>query len=624
MQVEDYDVVVVGGGHAGVEAAAAAARNGVETILLTDDYSALGKMSCNPAVGGLSKGQIVLEIDALGGLMGAATEKTGIQFKMLNKSKGAAVQSPRAQCDRKLYQRCIQQKVENIDHLSVSEDRVIDLFVKNDTITGVKTVSGVEYRADSVVLATGTFLNGKIFIGLQNYPGGRRGEPASSRLAERLKEFGFKTARLKTGTPPRLDGRTVDLNRLREQSGDVPPPFFSYYRQSQRRNQRPCWLTETNPRTHDIIRSGLDRSPLYGTEEIEGHGVRYCPSIEDKIVRFPDRDSHNIFLEPEGLQTKEIYANGMPTSLPVDVQVDLIRSIDGLEEAFITRWGYAIEYDYIQPTQLHATLETQDIDGLFLAGQINGTTGYEEAAGQGLVAGVNAAARSKGEEDFVLQRTEAYIGVLIDDLVTKGTNEPYRMFTSRAEHRLQLRYDNAHYRLLPRAAARGLVSRETIKAFEREQAQRDERADQLDKKRVSPGSEAEKKLSKAINEQLDLDEGKALSELLKRPEVDVQKLQEAGLIELDLNQRVLEHLGVEIKYEGYIKRQQRQVQKQRRLEEKKIPTGFSYDKLSELSNESIEKLSRVRPDTVGQAERIPGIKPTDVQIIMAHLKGSGS
>ncbi len=619
MKISDYDVIVIGGGHAGVEAAAASARRGIPTVLLTDSYDSLGMMSCNPAVGGLSKGQIALEVDALGGLIGRATERAGIQFKTLNKSKGPAVQAPRAQCDRQLYHRAIRNLLEEQANLTIKEDRVCELLTEAGSICGVETVSRIQYLARAVVVCAGTFLDGKIYIGLENYPGGRRGDPAANRLAESLRNKGLQTARLKTGTPPRIDGKSVNFEQLTRQEGEEPPPGFSFYSDDGPKNLRPCWLTSTNPRTHEIIRGGLDRSPLYGTEEIEGTGVRYCPSIEDKVLKFEERDSHTVFLEPEGLETTEFYANGIPTSLPPDVQLDFVHSIAGLEEARLTRWGYAIEYDFFQPTQLNTSLETRQVAGLFLAGQVNGTTGYEEAAGQGLMAGINAAGKILEKEPFILDRTEAYIGVLIDDLVTQGTTEPYRMFTSRAEHRLRLRCDNAHYRLTPRANELNLISESTWDKFQAEQNTRATYLEKFKSTRVKPNSAELKALNKALEEPLELTESRSIWALLKRPEIKLEAILEADLVTPPEPPRVGQHLAIEAKYEGYIKRQEDKVEKTRRMEARKIPADFSYQELAELSNESVEKLQAVRPDTLGQAGRISGIKPTDVQIIMAHL-----
>ncbi|MGM0380479.1 MAG: tRNA uridine-5-carboxymethylaminomethyl(34) synthesis enzyme MnmG [bacterium] len=620
---QTYEVLVIGGGHAGVEAASASARRGARTLLLTDDYNKLGQMSCNPAVGGLAKGQLAREVDAMGGVIGRATEIAGIQFKTLNKSKGPAVQAPRAQCDRLAYSRAVRQLLERQENLTIKQDRAVKIIRKNNQVEGVKTISNIEYTTDNVVLCAGTFLRGKIFIGQQQRSGGRAGERATTRLAEDLDQIGLQCERLKTGTPPRIAGKTVDLDQFKRQEGDNPPPRFSYYHDCELKNLRPCWQGATNPRTHQIIRDNLDRSPLYGTGVIEGTGVRYCPSIEDKVIRFDHHDKHTVFLEPEGLKTEEFYANGVPTSLPVDTQLEFIQSIEGLEEAEITRWGYAIEYDFFQPTQLDSTLEVRKVDGLFFAGQINGTTGYEEAAAQGLVAGINAAGRALGVQEYIPARTNSYLGVLVDELVTKGTNEPFRMFTSRAEHRLKLRVDNAHYRLIPRAQKLGLINEDIQKKFTREKQERQDFENLLKTTKVKPGSEEEKLLS-TVENKLQLDESQSLWHLLKRPEVDVTKLREAKIIAAPERERVLSHLGIEAKYEGYINRQEDKIAKVRRREEKKIPEGFNYDELTELSNESKEKLKEVVPRTLGQASRIPGIKPTDVQIIMVHLDQSDS
>ncbi len=616
-----YDVIVIGGGHAGVEACAASARRGANTLLLTDNYDRIGQMSCNPAVGGLAKGQLAREVDAMGGIMGRATEIAGLQFKTLNKSKGPAVQSPRAQCDRATYRQTVGKLLEKQPDLEIKQDRAVRILRDGDKITGVKTISNMEYEGEAVVLCAGTFLRGKIFIGDHQQPGGRSGERAAEKLAADLDKLPLQKGRLKTGTPPRLAGGSVDLKSFRRQEGDEPPPRFSYYHDCQLQNKRPCWQGATNSRTHEIIRDNLDRSPLYGTGVIEGTGVRYCPSIEDKIIRFDHHDSHTVFLEPEGLQTNELYANGIPTSLPADVQLEFLHSIEGLEEARVTRWGYAIEYDFFQPTQLDSTLEVREAEGLFFAGQINGTTGYEEAAGQGLVAGINAAGKALDQEEYIPSRTNSYLGVLVDDLVTKGTQEPFRMFTSRAEHRLKLRVDNAHFRLLPTARRLGLIDDRTWKQFKEENSRREELQSLLKERTISPGSEAENRLDEEGCE-LELQEGKTLWKLLKRPEVEVDDLLAAGVIDAPDRKRILNHLGIEAKYEGYIKRQESKIQKLQKKEEKKIPADFSYEELSELSNESKEKLKEVMPRTLAQAGRIPGIKPTDVQILMVHLEGS--
>jgi len=613
-----YDVIVIGGGHAGVEAAGAAARRGAKTLLLTDNYDLIGQMSCNPAVGGLAKGQLAREVDALGGIMGRATEIAGLQFKTLNKSKGPAVQSPRAQCDRNTYRQTVGRLLEEQPGLDLKQDRASAILRRNRTVRGVKTISNIEYKCNSVVLCAGTFLRGKIFIGPHQQSGGRAGEKAVSKLAEDLEELNLETGRLKTGTPPRLDGNSVNLDSFRRQEGDEPPPRFSYYHRREIENKLPCWQGATNPTTHRIIKENLDRSPLYGTGVIEGTGVRYCPSIEDKIVRFDHHDAHTVFLEPEGLKTTELYANGIPTSLPVDVQLDFIHSIEGLEEARITRWGYAIEYDFFQPTQLDSTLEVRKTNGLFFAGQINGTTGYEEAAAQGLIGGINAAGRALDKQEFIPARTNSYIGVLIDELVTKGTSEPFRMFTSRAEHRLKLRVDNAHYRLVPTAHRLGLINRPTWQLFKKEKEQRDQLEKLLRTKKINPGSTEEKELNRR-KEKLNLDQAQSLWQLLKRPEIEITDFLQAGVIDPPEQNRVLAHLGIEAKYEGYINRQENKIKKARQKEEKKIPPEFNYEKLTELSNESKEKLKEVRPRTLGQASRIPGIKPTDIQILLVHL-----
>jgi tRNA uridine 5-carboxymethylaminomethyl modification enzyme len=512
MDIDDFDVAVIGTGHAGMEAASASARRGARTVVFTTDYDNIGQMSCNPAIGGLAKGQIALEVDAMGGLMGQLTEQAGIQFRTLNKSKGPAVQSPRAQCDRALYRQAAKEALENHDNLVIKQDRVDGILTDDEAVTGVICQSNTKYHVDSVVVCTGTFLRGQIHLGDIGDEGGRAGDEATTALAASLEQFDFERGRLKTGTPPRIDGQTVNYDPFEEQTGDEPPPFFSFYGDTTPENKRSCWHGATNLDTHAVIEDNLNRSPIYGTGVIDGTGVRYCPSIEDKVVKFEDQDSHTIFLEPEGLRTNELYVNGLSTSLPPDVQTEMLHSVEGLEEAQITRWGYAIEYDFYQPTQLGATLEAKDVPGLFLAGQINGTTGYEEAAGQGLVAGVNASARHFNEEPFVLNRTESYIGVLIDDLVTQGTEEPYRMFTSRAEHRLVLRCDNTHYRLLPRAYERGLVDETTWNQFQSEQDRREQFRSTLEDTKVKVNSEDEEALASACEDDLDLSESDHLDQ----------------------------------------------------------------------------------------------------------------
>jgi len=623
LKVDKFEIIVIGGGHAGVEAAAASARRGAETLLISDNYDLIGQMSCNPAIGGLAKGQIVLEIDALGGIMGRATQQAGIQFKTLNKSKGPAVQAPRAQCDRQLYQRTIRQMLEQVGNLTIKQDRVTEIITSKGRISGVKTITGVTYTCEAAVLCAGTFLRGLVHIGDVNFGAGRMGESPVSRLAASLEELGFERGRLKTGTPPRISSSSVDFSLLKRQDGDEPPPFFSFYSCKQPKNLLPCWQTDTNSETHNIIRDNLGRSPLYGTGVIKGTGVRYCPSIEDKVVKFSDQESHTVFLEPEGLATEELYANGIPTSLPTDVQLDMVHSIKGLQNARLTRWGYAIEYDYFQPTQLEPTLETRKLKGLYFSGQINGTTGYEEAGAQGLVAGANAAGAVLNTEQLILSRTEAYIGVLIDELVTKGTKEPFRMFTSRAEYRLRLRYDNAHYRLMPIARKRNLIDEHCWTEFQKEKTEQEELRRQLKENRITPSSDELTRLNKE-NLDLDISRGLSLWELLKRPEITIDDLLEASLIDKPRINRVADQLGVEAKYEGYIKRQDNKIKKLRRLEEKKIPRHIDYDQLPQLSNEAVEKLKRVQPRTLAQAQNISGIKPTDVQVLMIYLEGKQS
>jgi tRNA uridine 5-carboxymethylaminomethyl modification enzyme len=620
MEIDEFDVIVIGTGHSGIEAAAASARRGVNTAMFTTDYDNIGQMSCNPAVGGLAKGQIALEVDALGGIMGRATEEAGIQFRTLNQSKGPAVQAPRAQCDRALYKRATKDRVEQQQRLTVKQDKVNHILTNDDSVTGIRTATGVEYHADAVVVCTGTFLRGQIHLGQTDRTGGRSGEAATTKLAESLERFGFEHGRLKTGTPPRIDGQTVNYDVMDEQHGEEPAPRFSFFREEPPTNNKPCWITRTDDDTHELIRDNLDRSPIYGTGVIDGTGVRYCPSIEDKVVQFEDQDSHTIFLEPEGRDTTELYVNGLSTSLPPDVQQEMVRSVDGLENAEITRWGYAIEYDFYQPTQLNATLETREVPGLYFAGQINGTTGYEEAAGQGIIAGINAANQVLNADSFTLDRTQAYIGVLIDDLVTQGTEEPYRMFTSRAEHRLCLRKDNAHYRLTPLARELDLIDDNDWEQFVRERESRDNFEQTLKDTRVKVNSNDEKRLKETVDENLSLSETDSVYNLLKRPEIGVEDVIQANIVERPSPDRVAEQVGVAIKYEGYINRQQGKIEKARRMEKKTIPEDIVYEDLPELSNESIEKLNEVRPETLGQAERISGVKPSDIQIIMMHLE----
>jgi tRNA uridine 5-carboxymethylaminomethyl modification enzyme len=615
---KDFDVIVVGGGHAGTEAALAVARCGAKTLLLTQNIETLGQMSCNPAIGGIGKGHLVKEIDALGGIMAKAIDLGGIQFRTLNASKGPAVRATRAQADRKLYKQAVRSALENQPNLALFQQTVADLCVIGNKVVGVKTQMGLDFMAKAVVLTTGTFLGGKIHIGLENYSGGRAGDPASIALADRLRELPFRIDRLKTGTPPRIDGRTIDFSKLEEQHGDDSVPVFSFMgKREQHPRQVPCHITRTNSKTHDIIRSGLDRSPLY-SGIIEGIGPRYCPSIEDKIVRFADRESHQIFVEPEGLDTHEIYPNGISTSLPFDVQYEFVRSMLGFERAEIVRPGYAIEYDFFDPRDLKMSLETKHIDGLFFAGQVNGTTGYEEAAAQGLIAGLNAARLVLGLESWCPGRDEAYIGVMIDDLITRGTQEPYRMFTSRAEYRLLLREDNADLRLTEKGRVVGLVDDERWQAFETKRAAISGLQDDLKKKWVRADTEEARQVEEIWGKPL-LKEA-SLMELLRRPEVDVQRL----LSFLDGGEAVAEQVGeqveIQAKYAGYIVRQQTDIDKALRYDHLRLPDAFDYTGVPGLSNEVSQKLKAQRPETLGQASRIPGMTPAAISLLLVYLK----
>jgi len=624
MQFQDhFDVIVVGGGHAGTEAALAAARMGSHTLLLTHNIETLGQMSCNPAIGGIGKGHLVKEIDALGGLMAHATDRAGIQFRILNASKGPAVRATRAQADRMLYKHAVRVALENQPNLRLFQQAVSDLVVEGERVTGVVTQMGLRFAAPCVVLTTGTFLGGRIHIGLSNYEGGRAGDPPANALAQRLRELPLRVDRLKTGTPPRIDGRSLDYSVMQAQPGDDPVPVFSYLgKAAEHPRQVDCHITHTNARTHEIIRGGLDRSPMY-TGVIEGIGPRYCPSIEDKVHRFAGKDAHQIFVEPEGLDTHEIYPNGISTSLPFDVQLELVRSIKGFENAHITRPGYAIEYDYFDPRDLQYSLETKVIEGLFFAGQINGTTGYEEAAAQGLLAGLNAARKAQGQAPWWPRRDEAYLGVLIDDLITRGTSEPYRMFTSRAEYRLLLREDNADLRLTPYGYELGLVDEQRWRVFceHREAIEREQQ--RLREICIRPGSVAAQSLEARLGAPLTREQRAA--DLLRRPELDYAALTAAPEVGPGVTDaRVAEQVEVQVKYSGYIERQQLEIERHRRHEEQLLPLNLDYDQVQGLSTEVREKFRTQRPQTLGQAARIPGVTPAAISLLLVHLKKGGA
>ncbi|WP_166838258.1 tRNA uridine-5-carboxymethylaminomethyl(34) synthesis enzyme MnmG [Rheinheimera pleomorphica] len=619
---ETFDVIVVGGGHAGTEAALAAARMGRKTLLLTHNVETLGQMSCNPAIGGIGKGHLVKEIDALGGAMAIAADKGGIQFRTLNSSKGPAVRATRAQADRQLYRAAIRQTLENQPNLSIFQQACDDLIVEQDRVTGVVTQMGLKFRAKAVILTVGTFLGGQIHIGLQSHSGGRAGDPPSIALAKRLRELPFRVDRLKTGTPPRIDARTIDFSVMQAQPGDNPTPLFSFMgKASDHPQQIACYIAYTNQQTHDVIRNNLDRSPMY-TGVIEGIGPRYCPSIEDKIMRFADKDKHQIFIEPEGLTTHEVYPNGISTSLPFDVQMSIVRSIKGMENAHITRPGYAIEYDFFDPRDLKSSLETKFISGLFFAGQINGTTGYEEAGAQGLLAGLNAALFSQEKDSWSPGREQAYLGVLVDDLTTLGTKEPYRMFTSRAEYRLMLREDNADARLTEKGRELGLVDDARWAAFNQKMEQIALERQRLKQSWIHPQHAALPAVNALVKTPLSKEA--SLEELVRRPEVTYADLMQIADLGPGLaDHAAAEQVEIQIKYEGYIHRQQDEIAKQQRNEQTRLPQQFDYKAVKGLSNEVIVKLNQSQPETVGQASRISGITPAAISLLLVYLKKQG-
>lgn len=625
----EFDVIVVGGGHAGTEAALVAARMGMQTLLVTHNFETLGQLSCNPSIGGIGKSHLVKEVDAMGGAMALATDEAGIQFRILNSSKGPAVRATRAQIDRVIYRQAIRYQLENQKNLLLFQQQVDDLVLEGEKVVGVKTQGGVEFRGKTVVLTAGTFIDGKIFVGLNSYPGGRAGDVPALALSYSLKELKLPQGRLKTGTPPRIDGNTIDFSVMKKQLGDLDPvPVFSLRgNASMHPEQLPCWITHTNTRTHDIIRAGLDKSPLF-TGVIEGIGPRYCPSIEDKIHRFSDKNSHQIFLEPEGVKTNEYYPNGISTSLSFDTQIDLVRSIPGLENAHILRPGYAIEYDFYDPRCLKSSLETRQIEGLFFAGQINGTTGYEEAAAQGLLAGINASLYVQGKEPWVPKRSEAYMGVMVDDLITQGVSEPYRMFTSRAEYRLSLREDNADIRLTEIGYKLGCVPLEQWIDFEEKREKIAREIERMKSTWVHPSMLSSQEAERVIGKEIEREY--SLADLIKRPDVDYEKL--AGLTSTDgknwateeeLDEKVKEQVEIQIKYAGYIERQTREVRRQQYYENLRLPRNINYSEVSALSIEVRQKLDKQMPETLGQASRISGVTPAAISLLLIYLKKQG-